>query len=132
MECLDLMSGALSGYRRWLRWYPRNLEAALSSAAVMLLGVSLAAGVRLRRRYHDDLDQARLRLAQYGAQVARSRPVRPTRAGCDFRTACVTALTVASTDIQLLAQTKSLSSKFRSADHRDKLRSLVAGFSSNL
>jgi hypothetical protein len=52
--------------------------------------------------------------------------------GCDFRTGCLTVLTVASTDIQLRAATKSLSSKFRSADHRDKLRSLVARFSTNL
>ena len=52
--------------------------------------------------------------------------------GCDFRTGCLTVLTVALTDIQLWAATKSLSSKFRSADHRDKLRSLVARFSTNL
>ena len=38
----------------------------------------------------------------------------------------------ASPVIQLLAQTKSLSSKLRSADHRDKLRSLAAGFTRNL
>ncbi len=52
--------------------------------------------------------------------------------GSDFRTGCLTVLTVASVDIQLCAATKSTSSEFRSEDHGDRLRSLVARFCTNL
>jgi hypothetical protein len=52
--------------------------------------------------------------------------------GCDFRTGCLTVLTVASTDIQLWAATKSLSSEFRSADRRDFFATSRARFSRNL
>jgi hypothetical protein len=52
--------------------------------------------------------------------------------GCDFRTGCLTVLTVASTDIQLWVATKSLSSEFRSADRRDYFATPSARFSRNL
>ena len=55
-----------------------------------------------------------------GLYGARTRPVRPTRAGCDFRTGCLTVLPVALTVMRLCADTKSVSSEFRSAHHRHK------------
>lgn len=38
----------------------------------MFVAVSVGVGIRLRRRYHDDVARATLRLAQYGAQIAQT------------------------------------------------------------